>query len=178
MQAGAEAVPSGATSVSITFPTAFTADANAGPDTILVSMFNITDGSPMALDLVPTAKSNSAMTISWATPTDSANYVLSWVAAMAGEIESGGTIQEGVPFSSLPAAGATPSDSSLMLVVIDGQTKRVTVAELLAGAARVRNPPSTPLAPGEANQIAVDSNYLYYHTGAAWGRVALDTGWS
>lgn len=74
-QTGAAAIGNAATSVSVTFGTAH-ADANYQ---VLCTMENTTDGSPLFLIPVVTAKATTGFTVTLSAATDSANYVLNWM---------------------------------------------------------------------------------------------------
>ena len=74
-QTGAAAIGNAATSVSVTFGTA-KADANYQ---VLCTMENTTDGSPLFLIPVVTAKATTGFTVTLSAATDSANYVLNWM---------------------------------------------------------------------------------------------------
>lgn len=78
-QTGAAAIGNAATSVSVTFGTAH-ADANYQ---VLCTMENTTDGSPLFLIPVVTAKATTGFTVTLSAATDSANYVLNWMVLRA-----------------------------------------------------------------------------------------------
>jgi hypothetical protein len=75
-QTGAEAIGNAATTVAITFGTAH-ADANYQ---VLATVENTTDGGPLVLAAIITAKATTGFTATLSAATDSANYVLNWLA--------------------------------------------------------------------------------------------------
>jgi hypothetical protein len=74
-QTGAEAIGNAATTVAITFGTAH-ADANYQ---VLATVENTTDGGPLVLAAIITAKATTGFTATLSAATDSANYVLNWL---------------------------------------------------------------------------------------------------
>jgi len=74
-QTGGEAIGNAATTVAITFGTAH-ADANYQ---VLATVENTTDGGPLVLAAIITAKATTGFTATLSAATDSANYVLNWM---------------------------------------------------------------------------------------------------
>lgn len=75
-RAGKVAISSGATSVTITFSSAFSNTNYA----CTVIMINTTDANPQFMETVITAQSASAITVSWNAPVETANYSLMYTA--------------------------------------------------------------------------------------------------
>ena len=76
--AGKATVSNAATSVSITFSTAF----GSTNYSITGTMMNTTDTNPAFIPVTVTAQSASGATFSWNTPVPTANYVLNWHAIL------------------------------------------------------------------------------------------------
>jgi antitoxin (DNA-binding transcriptional repressor) of toxin-antitoxin stability system len=74
-QTGGEAIGNAASTVAITFGTAH-ADANYQ---VLATVENITDGGPLVLAAIITAKATTGFTATLSAATDSVNYVLNWL---------------------------------------------------------------------------------------------------
>jgi hypothetical protein len=75
-QNGSASIANGATSKSITFATPFASTSYA----VNANILNTTDATPQAQPLVITAKATTGFTVSWPDATDSANYVLEYLA--------------------------------------------------------------------------------------------------
>jgi len=76
IRSGNSSISSSATSVSVTFSTAFSNTSYS----ITANMLNTTDSNPKFQPIDVTAQSTTGFTASWNVPTDTANYVLSWQA--------------------------------------------------------------------------------------------------
>lgn len=74
LRAGNTSISSAASSVTVAFSTA-TADANYVPNFVFV---NVTDSSPIFMMGIVTGKTTSGFTVTFNTPTDTANYSLAW----------------------------------------------------------------------------------------------------
>jgi hypothetical protein len=74
--AGSESVTNGATSKAITFSTAFSNTSYA----VIANLVNTTDSSVQYQPILVTAKSTTGFTANWNVPTDSANYLVDYIA--------------------------------------------------------------------------------------------------
>lgn len=71
---GSEAIPSGASSISVAFTTLGTTNY-----AVIPTIANYTDASPIFLQCLSVTKTATGFDISFNAPTDTANYVLEWV---------------------------------------------------------------------------------------------------
>lgn len=76
-RAGRDSISNASSTVSVTFSTVMTTVNFA----IVFAVTNITDGSPIFLNGIVTARSTAGFTVTFNAPTDSANYVLEWIAS-------------------------------------------------------------------------------------------------
>lgn len=74
LRAGNQSLSSAASSVTVAFSTA-TADTSYVPNFVFV---NVTDSSPIFMMGIVTGKTTSGFTVTFNTPTDTANYSLAW----------------------------------------------------------------------------------------------------
>lgn len=98
VNAGTQAISNGATSQAVTFVNAFSNTLYA----VVAQLVNTTDALVQYQPLVITAKSTSGFTASWNSPTDSANYLVDFIAADPCITYRGGDldVSSGVAFSS------------------------------------------------------------------------------
>lgn len=77
--AGVSSISNGASTVSVVFTTPFADTSYA----IVCYVLNVTDATPIQLTTVITTKATTGFTATLNAPTDSANYVLSYIACSA-----------------------------------------------------------------------------------------------
>lgn len=76
-EAGQEPISASASSVAVSFPN----DMSSVDFAIVFSFTNLTDAIPIFLQGLVTARSIHGFTVAFNAPTDSANYVLDWIAS-------------------------------------------------------------------------------------------------
>jgi len=179
-QQGNQAIPNGASTITVTFPVAFTAP----PDIIIPVIENTSADAPKYLffgNVV--AKDLFGFTVSF-TGTNvitTGNYVLTWVAGSAAAILQ--VLQAmGVKISQLTALAADLKDTDYLPFVHTDPypiTKRLHWGVLRAFFPNLQqDPPANPNSPGEAGMLAIDDTWIYTHDGINWGRSQRYTaGW-
>jgi hypothetical protein len=183
-QTGTTPFNADATSVSVTFPTAFT----TVPDVILAGVSNISsDGTKNFIGAEVVAKTEEGFTCLLAGTVNTSNYALVWMAGSDSDVLNAMAALSGRKLSSLPSAASLRSPSLLLPVLQQAPTPRMQVLSMdqfwAAVASRAVQAPTSAtqgLTPGVPLQLAVDNNWLYISGGTSWGRVQVDfsTAWN
>lgn len=164
---GEEPIGLGETEVDITFTPAF----GAAPDIVLAVVQNTVDNPQLSIKAQVTAKDENGMTVNLDGTTDSANYVLAWIAGDA-ELVFQAVTKLGTRITDLPGPTRELRASDRLIVVMDGVTRQVPFNTFESTfVKKVSTPPTTATETGNLGDFAFDTNNAYVHTGARWLRI-------
>lgn len=169
LQQSIQTLSNAVTTASVIFPMPFL----TVPELVVPAIQNTIDGSPLFITAVVTAKSLDGFTVKLSAATNSANYSLSWVAGVSGEMAQ---ISEavGIRISEVDQFSGTPPDSSYFPFVNPLPTPTTQVIRWVDLASNfgqfVTTPPAAPTSPGILGNWSVDTNFFYSHDGVKWGR--------
>ena len=168
-------IPSGVQDLSVVYsPTPAMA-----PDAIIPMVQNVSDDPVKLLIRAFVIESTrDGFTVHLETPPDTDNYFLSWIASTAPEITQ--LVLTGRKMTDFPRQTQMPAPDDLLLLVTKspfpvsrGLPWSVVYNSLLR---RVNTVPADPTAAGSLGEVMIaPDGYVYFHTGALWGRTKLRT---
>jgi len=176
---GTLSLANGVSSAVIPFPTSF----SITPPVVLAWVTNQTDADYLQLSAWVRDPSAAGFNVDLSGVTDSANYVLNWIAGDIGTSVS--VLQSQLrTVCSLARQEDEPLDDDefiLQTYYPTPNTKRVTWLVLKQLFPRLVTAPSSPTSEGDAGFIAFDDSYVYMHDGTMWFRVPREpstTSWT
>lgn len=179
-QSGVQAIASGVTTGTITFPTTF----DVVPTVQLVAIRNISaDGSKIFIGAEPTSRSTTGMTFLLHTATTTANYELVWLAGSTASILDAMSTLAARKLSGYAPANSLPANFQIPFLNNDQSNLALLTAAAFWGtvvsrAAAVPGAPNAGLVAGRMD-LAVDADWLYIQGAAGWGRIPIEfaTSW-
>lgn len=167
-QRGTLPLSNGASSTPVAFPTAF----GSTPPIILAWVTNIVDATYLQLSAWVRTPDTEGFTADLSGLTDSANYVLNWIAGDEGTSVS--VLQSQLrTVSSLAVQSQAPLDADEFILTTTyplNATKRIAWSVLKQLFPLLMAAPSGPTADGVLGAIAFDDNFIYMHDGTVWFR--------
>lgn len=166
-QSGEEAIGNGAITVPITFAPPFGVE----PDVVLVAIQNEVDDPALSIRAQVSAKGTDGFTAELDGTTDSANYVLAWIAGDADLVFQAVT-KLGTRITDLPSSQREPRTQDRVIMVQDGVTRQIPFGCFQSSfIGWTATPPVASSDEGIAGQVAFDADHAYLHTGSRWLRI-------